>query len=147
MGNIYSSPGLRVHTSFEFEPENALCVLRFSGRLTPDAILAAFRSARQDDGWRDEYDWLTLLDQVTMGNISAETIDAFITHIQQMRAEEPIQGRRAAIVCNDPFSKATLTYWEVASQGRLPTEERIFQHESQARAWLASSHSLSDTAG
>lgn len=133
--------------SIEFEPEHGLCVYRFSGRIAPNELLAVFHQARQDPAWSDEYDFLTVLDRVSLSDIRADAIAGMMATMGENDDAQPSQTRRAAIVCNDPFSKATLTYWELASRGRLTTEERVFQHESQARAWLGAARNLTETAG
>lgn len=133
--------------SIDFEPDNGLCVYRFSGRISANEILAVFQQARSQPEWSDDYDFLTVLDKVSLSEIRADAMTGLMDTMKEHDDAQPSHVRRAAIVCNDPFSKATLTYWELASRGRLTTEERVFQHESQARAWLSGSGDLSETAG
>jgi len=136
-----------VDFQIEFEPDKGLCVYRIAGNVTPQELLGVFAAARERPEWSDEYDFLTVLDHVSLSDIRAEAITWMMTTMEENDHARPSHKRRAAIVCNDPFSKATLTYWELASRDRLTTDERIFQHESQARAWLGTPHDLQDTAG
>jgi len=131
----------------DFEPDNGLCVYHISGSVTPQELLGVFAAARERAEWSDEYDFLTVLDHVSLSDIRAEAITWMMNTMAAHDLATPSHKRRAAIVCNDPFSKATLTYWELASRERLHTDERIFQHESQARAWLSAPRKLSETAG
>ncbi len=132
--------------SIDFEAENGLCVYRISGKLAPDELLSVFAMARIQPGWSDDYDFLTILDHVSLSDIRADSVTRMMDTMRENDDAEPAHKRRAAIVCNDPFSKATLTYWELASRNRLTTEERVFQHETQARAWLSAARTLSNTA-
>ena len=131
----------------DFEPENGLCIYHISGQVTPQELLGVFAAARERAEWSDDYDFLTVLDHVSLSDIRAEAITWMMSTMEAHDDATPSHQRRAAIVCNDPFSKATLTYWELASRERLNTVERVFQHESQARAWLSAPRDMRETAG
>lgn len=122
---------------FEFEPENKLCVYRISGKVTIEALMKTFTRARAHEGWSDRYNFLTLLTQASLSEMSASAMADLQT---RMSKADPVQAgprRRAAIVCNDELSRAVLVFWERTSGETLTTEERIFSSEREARAWLA----------
>jgi hypothetical protein len=127
-----------VEFSISFEPGNALCVYRLKGQATPAELLACFAAARQDPRWSDDYDFLTVLDHVSLGDMTPEAMRRMMTSMRDNDTARPSFKRRGAIVCNDPLSQALLAYWEVAAKHRLLTEERIFRFENQARLWLRS---------
>ena len=60
--------------SIDFEAENGLCVYRISGKLAPDELLSVFAMARAQPGWSDDYDFLTILDHVSLSDIRADSV-------------------------------------------------------------------------
>ncbi len=122
---------------FEFEPENRLCINRISGQVTTDLLMATFARARAHEGWSDHYDFMTIL---TRASLSAMPGPAMTELQTRMAKADPVKSgprRRAAIVCNDELSHAMLAFWEATAGQRLTTEERVFETERDARAWLA----------
>lgn len=133
--------------TFAFEPDNGLCVYRLAGRATPGELLVCFAAARNDPRWSDDYDFLTLLDHVSLGDMTPDVMKTLMKTMRDNDTARPPYRRRGAIVCKDPFSQALLTYWEVTAEHRLLTEERVFRFESQARLWLRSAREQDDAAG
>ncbi|WP_417487925.1 hypothetical protein [Maricaulis sp.] len=122
--------------NFEFEPDNRLCVYRISGQVTADALMDAFADARSNDGWSDDFNALTLLQNASLSTMPAEAMTELRTRMAAVNPVTDKPTRRAAIVCADKLSKAMLTYWEIITAGRLTPQQRIFQTEAEARAWL-----------
>ena len=124
--------------TYAFEPDSGLCVYRLSGKATVRELLACFAAARSDPQWSDNYDFLTILDHLSLSDMSADAMIKLMTKMREGDTATPDHTRRGAIVCNDPFSRAMLTYWELSAEHRLMTEERVFRFESKARLWLRS---------
>lgn len=127
---------------FAFEPGNGLCVYRLSDEVTVGGLLKGFAAARGHPGWSDDYDFLTLLDRVSLGDMSPGAMDRLMALMRAGDTARPAQRRRGAIVCNDPLSQALLIYWEHTASDRLMTEERVFRFENEAREWLRSERAM-----
>ncbi|WP_203292006.1 hypothetical protein [Maricaulis parjimensis] len=121
---------------YKFEPDHRLCVYRISGAITATGLLTLFRSARTDAGWRDNYRFLTILENASLAHMDTHAINELMSG---MRTEDlaPRERQQAAIVSNDELSKGLLAFWVAASARQLGTQEKVFATESDARAWLA----------
>lgn len=136
-----------VNFEFHFEPENSLCIYRLSGRISVDGVLAGYAAARQDAGWSERYDFLTVMDHVKLGDMSPEEMGELVRRMRERDIPPPSHPRRSAVVCNDPLSQAILTYWEHTAPERELVEERMFRFEDEARQWLRAAREADAAAG
>ena len=126
--------------SFEFSPEDQLCVWSMSGQLTADSMINIVRAARADPRWSNDYDFLTVMTHAQLGDISVEETAALVRNLAALDSPRA-DGRRkrAAVVCTDEMAAGLLVYYEYRSKAERKTDERFFRSEAAARAWLAES--------
>ena len=125
--------------TFEFDPDNRLCVYRVDGPVTPGRLLEAFGKAVASPGWSDDYNFLTLLNKISLADLSHEAIDHLMSVMEENDTAKPSGSKRlAAIVSEDPACDGILIYWEHQAAKKLKTQERVFRSERLAREWLAS---------
>tara|TARA_R110000744_G_scaffold220833_4_gene339775 strand:- start:7337 stop:7780 length:444 start_codon:yes stop_codon:yes gene_type:complete len=129
-------PGLTV--TYEFFPEDQICVWSMSGRLTIDTMVAGVRAARADPRWSNDYDFLTVMTDASLGDVSAQDTAELVHHLAALDTPRTDgKGKRAAVVCSDEVAAGLLTYYELHSRTERMTDERYFRSEAAARAWLA----------
>ncbi len=124
--------------SYEFSPDDRLCILRLSGVVTVDAMIDNVRSALSDPGWSADYNFLSIMTDVILADITADQTSDMIRRLGEL--DTPLaSGRRmkAAIACSDDVATALLVFYAYRSKGDRLTDERFFRTEAAARAWLA----------
>lgn len=127
-----------MNVSYEFSPEDRLCILRLSGEVTVDAMVANVRAAIADPDWSSAFNFLTVMTDVILADITADQANEMIRRLSELDTQLP-RGRRmrAAIACSDEVATALLVYYEYRSKSERLSEERVFRTEAAARAWLA----------
>lgn len=131
--------------SFEFSPEDGLCVWTMSGRLTADAMIAIVQEAHADPRWSNDYDFLTVLTDASLADVTADEAERVVQALAELdtpRADGKI--KRAAVVCSDEMAAGLLVYYEYRSKAERATDERYFKTERHARAWLAGEDSAGE---
>jgi hypothetical protein len=109
-----------------------------SGQLTADEIIAVVQAAHADPRWSNDYDFLTILTDARLAEITADEAARVVHALAELdtpRADGKI--KRAAVVCSDELAAGLLFYYEYRSRTERATEERYFKTERHARAWLA----------
>lgn len=110
-----------------------------SGRLTADDILTSVLAARADPRWSDTHDYLTVMTEASLADISAEDAAHLIRSFAEYDPAAAVKRpKRAAIVCSDEMATGFLAYYEYRSKIERKADVRYFQSEAEARAWLAS---------
>jgi hypothetical protein len=125
--------------SYDFSPEDRLCVLRLSGVVTVDEMVGNVRSALADPQWSVKYRFLSVMTDVILTDISADLTSAMVRKLAELDA--PLPGgkpMRCAVACSDEVANALMVYYEYRSKSERLTDERFFRTEAEARAWLAS---------
>ena len=120
---------------YKFEPANRLCVYRISGAITAKGLIALFQAAREDDGWREDYRFLTILENASLAHMDTAAINKLMLAME-MDELAPRERQQAAIVSNDTMSRGLLAFWVAASERQLGTKEKVFDTEEEARSWL-----------
>tara|TARA_R110000868_G_scaffold98607_1_gene271460 strand:- start:14419 stop:14847 length:429 start_codon:yes stop_codon:yes gene_type:complete len=131
--------------SFEFSPEDRLCIWTMSCRLTAETIIEIILAARDDPRWSNDYDFLTIM---TDANLAELSVDATSNHIHRLAELDTPRSdgrrKRAAVVCSDELAAGLLVYYEARSKSERATDERYFKAEAHARAWLAGDASIGE---
>ncbi len=124
--------------SYEFSPDERLCILRLSGVVTVDAMVGNVRSALADSEWSNDFNFLSIMTDVMLADICADQTSDMVHRLAELDAPLPGGRRmRAAIACSDEVATSLLVYYEYRSKSGRMTDERFFRTEAAARAWLA----------
>jgi hypothetical protein len=122
----------------EIEDRAGLFVWRLSGKLTLDALKAAYVERVEHPGWRPHLQALTVLERADLSGMSLEDIGELQSFVLDAFHARGLHGRaRHAIVCDDALSQALMTFWDAAARAKFLGPLQFFSHEAEARAWLA----------
>ena len=116
-----------------------------TGRLTADEMIGGVRAAREDPRWSNDYDFLTVMIEASLADVSADDTARLVSELAAFdtpRADG--KGKRAAVVCSDEMAAGLLFYYEYRSKTERATDERYFKTERHARTWLAGGASMGE---
>ena len=118
--------------------EAGLVISRISGTLNAQTARRIYEECLTHPDWTPHLDHLLVYDTIDLSELSPDEVQRMIGAFKELD-DQYRHGivSKAATVMDSSLQNAILQFYEVVSTPELITEERIFEREEDARAWLA----------
>ena len=128
-----------MHHSFTIDAESRLAISRIRGEMTPEAVAQQYSDILTHPDWQSHFDHLVVFDHIDMSLITSEEMRRLSQLVGALDREFGRSANsRTALVLDKEGQTAIMTMYEVLAASEVVTEERVFQTEHEAMAWLRS---------
>lgn len=110
---------------------------RIRGVLTPQTAEAVYRECLTHPDWSPHYDHLLVYEKIDLSELSTAAVQDMVQRFKALD-DQFRHGivSKAATVMDSEIQAGILSFYEHISEPELVTEERIFETEEEALAWL-----------
>ncbi|MBR9825784.1 MAG: hypothetical protein GYB36_08280 [Alphaproteobacteria bacterium] len=115
-----------------------LVVSRITGKLTAQSARQVYLECLTHPDWTPRLDHLLVYERIDLSDLTTDEVQKMVLAFKALddQYREGISSK-AATVMDSYLQNGILQYYEAVSVPELITEERIFETEAEARAWLA----------